>query len=47
MTTARLMFDLIRTHPWRWTLNAVLWSAIWSMPVLAGTLKTLCRGITP
>ncbi|MBT8198230.1 MAG: ABC transporter ATP-binding protein/permease [Acidimicrobiia bacterium] len=38
MSTGRLMFELIKTHPWRWALNAILWSAIWSMPVIAGLI---------
>ncbi|MBT8213559.1 MAG: hypothetical protein KJN71_10485, partial [Acidimicrobiia bacterium] len=38
MSTGRLMFELIKTHPWRYAVNAVLWSAIWSMPILAGLI---------
>jgi ATP-binding cassette subfamily B protein len=34
----RLMGKLIRKFPWRWLADAVLWTAIWTMPVLVGLI---------
>lgn len=38
VSTVRLLAILIRGYRWRWLANAVLWSAIWVMPVLAGLI---------
>lgn len=34
----RLIAGLGRAFPWRWLANVVLWTAIWSMPILVGLL---------
>lgn len=34
----RLMAGLARSFPWRWSINVVLWTTIWTMPVLVGLI---------
>jgi ATP-binding cassette subfamily B protein len=36
--TPRLMGKLIRRYPWRWLADAILWTTIWTMPVLIGLI---------
>ena len=36
--TFRLIRRLIRRQPWRYAANAVLWTAIWAMPVIPGLI---------
>lgn len=36
--TPKLMARLIRRYPWRWLADAILWTTIWTMPVLVGLI---------
>ncbi len=36
--TTRLVGGLIRSQPWRYAANAVLWTSIWTLPVLPGLI---------
>lgn len=38
VSTVRLLATLIGGFRWRWLANAVLWTAIWMMPILAGLI---------
>ena len=40
--TGRAMWRLIRAFPWRYAANLVLWTIIWTMPIIPG-LKILRR----
>ena len=36
--TSRLIYGLARTFRWRWLANVVLWTAIWTTPILLGLI---------
>ena len=36
--TPRLISGLVRSFPWRWLANVVLWTSIWTMPILVGLI---------
>jgi ATP-binding cassette subfamily B protein len=36
--TGRALIRLMRAHPWRYLLNLLLWTAIWSMPFIPGLI---------
>ncbi len=38
VSSLRMIAGLIRAHPMRWTVNALAWTAIWAMPILAGLI---------
>ena len=38
VSTPRLIAGLARTFRWGWLANVILWTAIWTMPVLVGLL---------